>query len=1305
MDFHSGEPLGSTPVSATFEPSHASLQPLLLNHADEGFNPRDLIDEGLEKYNSVNSKHFRSGNLYSNGSIASSRGSFTADNLKRLQHSAIPFMARMSALLIATGSLLLALQYDPLKSIVPTHDISSGILAREPVTQADDDPNGTLAVGLIISSVATQFVALTAPFLLGTIAYRLGFDWCKASQELNYERLPTQDQYGLLLDTFTAANVIVMWRTGVHLLQRTGRRAKAPPILLQGFFLSCILFFLARILGLADLALHSTTSSIVLQAVNTQDNTDTVYGTFVNHSAVIQGSSALIKQEGVLTAANQSVTNQVFTLNSQSRMAYTSRVIGNIASDVSFVAPSLGIESQCAPITLLCFNQFPEPISGYYSQSAFNCSPAGYHDYHQSINSTVPNVLAIPVKAVSNGNGSNGIISLNRNPFPLVFIHFIRDADDEKVLKYHKDALVPAIGREGYFIIVACNISVYDATLRYSQGVYTMVNRSLSSPESSSFVTSRISLYANYYSQNYPDTGTNEAEENTLLSTLTDDIRYSAANNGQELGEFISADLSRLLLSYSAGYLNSGPAHAVAYTGVITQYNTAALAFTLVLIFLYSLLSFFVFGWASTARLEPVSHIGLAFQEQSTAVSQQGLVRNAQSRLCRPSTLVHTIYAPGTEYDVHMLPRPDGYFLQKEEELFEGEHACEKLAIAWPAMGPVDRTARLRAVVDSPIEEASGTRYAGPKYRVPFGTPRLLAIMIFLGTSMLATGLICWISFRRYRPLNMLYPYITVKEPSRSSNTQFVTLATPLLLASAAFRVGVDWLESSASNDFHNLPTPYQYGLLVNLTSMGGFGVLMELATFLKNRTHRMKAPRLLVKAFMISAVLFLLTRVIGLADLALHSTTTTGPLSSVNAVNASSSIYQFGTIVTPFNSSPFNDTISYGGNGPYATRLEGILTSGNRSAVNSVFTLGSNDLAYITRVNGLIPAGVSFIAPTIAISAQCDSITTSCFNSSQLSGNGFDCSPAGYPEISSNLFTETQFTVPDDQWSANTSIKNPFMAFWQSTLEDPVDQYQFGDLLVNISGTGAYLVMACNITVYDIFLHYTSDTYTLVNQTIATGATAAFVTYPLDEFASGENNRQNAHLNETFPIIPRFLDDLQQMNPTATEFGSAVSPDIARLLLAFSAGVLQPAPAAEVTTDGVVTRYPFIPLAIYISLVYLYALVALGIFVSSATGHIFEGTADVSQQNRDSLPFSADRKTVKELTRRAQWHISQPSSLVEALFESSLEDEGDEGYALEGIEDKQRIAVGLREQTGEDGSNKRLVFGVWKVTPAFKEK
>ncbi|KZP25909.1 hypothetical protein FIBSPDRAFT_1041015 [Athelia psychrophila] len=1324
------------------------------NHDDE-FNPHDLINEHLETHiraGSENSLAEQAVRTSATSTASNDRG-FAAGILSHFHHCAIPFAVRLPALLIAFGTLFLALsivlwlshrQYDHQNSFVPAN-VTSGILVREPASRGNSSSNEAVAVGLIISSVVTQFVALTAPVLLGTIAYRLGFDWGKASQELDHGKLPTQDQYGLIIDMFTMASIPTMWRTSSYILQRTIRRAKAPRMLLRGFFAVCILFALTRFIGLADVALHSTTSSIALPIA--MATADTAYGTTINQLAMAQGSSELMKHEGVLTSQNKSLVNQVFTLNNQSQMAYIARLSADIPTDISFIAPTLGVESSCINITADCLSQSSPDPYGHYS--AYNCSSAGYPDYHQTNESTVFHTLAVPSKYLSNLNATSGILSLNRNPFPVLSVGW-RDGTCSG--PYLGTCVAGPISGPSY-LFLACNISVYDTVLQYSEGVYTMVNRTLSTPQSASIVTQPISVFENH----------SDDSEVPLVTTLADDIVYSPTTEDQELGEFVGADLSRLLLSYSAGYLSTNPAHAIANLGIITRYNATSLAITLLLVSLYSLLAFVIFGWASTARIEPASHLRLACEEQSHVVSTQGLVYNAQLRLTRPSTLIpQALYGWSAEHETHGIsPSPTGYVMNKEVELFEGRYGRnrDRLAITWDlgVEGPRDVKTRMRAAGHDHDEEENPTSQSAFKYqdsasamtdvassslnlpgaetstadipevsnshrqyRIPL-SGRLPALMVSLSSSVLATSLICWLYIRRYRALDSgltpLYPYITVKEPSKSSNvdadgtvlvgllissitTQFVSWTAPLLLVVVAYRVAIDWLEYSGRMNLPNLPTPQQYGHLINLFSIGGPCLLLEFGGYLRDSKNRMRVPSMLIGTYVTMVTIFMSTHIVGLADLALHSTTTSGTVSSVNVVDPLGSVY--GTVKCPFDPSPFNDTVTYAMVAPIATTLEGIRTANRRSTVNSVLTYNSDDeMAYIIRVPALIPVSVSFIAPSLGISAQCIGITPNCTYSCGPNGICLLSNCIDYPDITG---IGSLFTVDADQWSGS-NLKNPFRAVWSSFLDGPPGNYQFGNLLSNSTGDFSFLAMACNITVYDIFLHYTNGSYTVVNKTTASGATTAYATYPL------RSNAATSFTVQPPPIDLLLLSDLVEMNPSAADFAADFSPNVARLLLAFSAGVLQSAPAAQVMADGIVTRYPFIPLAIYLFSVYLYAFLALSIFIWVASaGRRSAGTVGTKKQVGGYSTLASDSGNTmgdeslgqaRELVTKAQWHISQPSSLVAALFGGTREVDGGPDADINASEeyaDDKRLAVGLHEQTEEDGSNRRLVYGVWEV-------
>lgn len=108
-----------------------------------------------------------------------------------------------------------------------------------------------------------------------------------------------------------------------------------------------------------------------------------------------------------------------------------------------------GTESQCSPITVPCFSQFLLDGFSYFLECAtFDYSLAGavydYEDYHQPLNFSIPNVHAVLSKLVSNTNDTTGILVLNQNPFPAIFIPSLRSAVDDEVFKYQCDLLVHA---------------------------------------------------------------------------------------------------------------------------------------------------------------------------------------------------------------------------------------------------------------------------------------------------------------------------------------------------------------------------------------------------------------------------------------------------------------------------------------------------------------------------------------------------------------------------------------------------------------------------------------------------------------------------------------------------------------------------------------------------------------------------------------------------------------------------------------------------------------------------------------------
>lgn len=376
--------------------------------------------------------------------------------------------------------------------------------------------------------------------------------------------------------------------------------------------------------------------------------------------------------------------------------------------------------------------------------------------------------------------------------------------------------------------------------------------------------------------------------------------------------------------------------------------------------------------------------------------------------------------------------------------------------------------------------------------------------------------------------------------------------------------------------------------------------------------------------------------------------------------------------------------------------------------------------MAYVVRLSGAIPADVSFLAPSIGIVAQCQPITPQCFSSQQLepgqsyynssSGITYNCSDAGYPEYAKSL--ETAFSVPHSQFTDDSEINppfplvsNPFTAVYQNYLQDEMDSYPFKDSLVGVStdvGISSFLIMACNISVYEITILYNNGSYSMFNETLASAETAGFATFPFVQNSASNyfGSEYDTKVDILFPIIPRIESDIQLSKAASSaEFVDQLSADIARLTLAFSTGYLQTVPPLKTTTIGVVTRYPIIPLGIDLLFIYAYSALALFIFIWASAAR-FTGPRNQQPMNK---------KLVSKLAYNAQLHISQPSSLVAALFGSKVAQRQTSTYQpgglVEGDVDElfgneksgiMRLKIGLRQ----GGDQQAATYGVWKPGP-----
>ncbi|KAK0236582.1 hypothetical protein EDD85DRAFT_833872 [Armillaria nabsnona] len=145
------------------------------------------------------------------------------------------------------------------------HNAIVAIEATRAPQRLDDGSleSDTTMYGLAMSAVSAQLVALTVPFLLGLLGYRLASMWIIAQEKERTESMPTAAQYGLLVKLCGSANLFSAYETMRYLKRGRERRSQAPSSLIFAFVVLVVAIVLNHLLSAADLWLHTTASTFI----------------------------------------------------------------------------------------------------------------------------------------------------------------------------------------------------------------------------------------------------------------------------------------------------------------------------------------------------------------------------------------------------------------------------------------------------------------------------------------------------------------------------------------------------------------------------------------------------------------------------------------------------------------------------------------------------------------------------------------------------------------------------------------------------------------------------------------------------------------------------------------------------------------------------------------------------------------------------------------------------------------------------------------------------------------------------------
>ncbi|PWN92547.1 hypothetical protein FA10DRAFT_285407 [Acaromyces ingoldii] len=498
------------------------------------------------------------------------------------------------------------------------------------------------------------------------------------------------------------------------------------------------------------------------------------------------------------------------------------------------------------------------------------------------------------------------------------------------------------------------------------------------------------------------------------------------------------------------------------------------------------------------------------------------------------------------------------------------------------------------------------------------------------------------------------------------------------LMALVAYRLAADWLTlqrrflqqsplhsrspSNSQSPRHaeaiDLPTPLQYALLAQLTSKVSLGAMVNtLRHRLLAHGSQARVPAMLRRALAWSLVLFLLNFSIANLDVLLHETTRTVAVADVDAV-LSSKPYGFALNRTLCSSSSgdasapclfdattrrFAATVS-----TKAIGAEGFLTATNASQSRLVQTFFDRGLdsdtarstVYLTNPK-VHRAEYAAALQTTGVSCHCRVVTPQC----RATTSSFDCTPLGHPELKVDAVTVAT-GEGDGDGAALLGVNNAIHVgqLPSSTSRLPlavqlvypvegVDNAHTGFQTISPlvgNASHAYVLALCELEYLDLGLSYFNGTYTLESQASADAPLATALSGPL---LAGEVTAMAASaLAKAAGRVPS--DDY------ASELGHAIGYHA----LALVGGLFEPQMVAVRQWRRILAQqYNFYLVAIFIGLLYAYALAAIIVFfwawsVSSDTVSYYN---DAHEKVEVPAALLAQRRLVDPITHLVQDHLS----------------------------------------------------------------
>ncbi|PVF90936.1 hypothetical protein CPB86DRAFT_878774 [Serendipita vermifera] len=565
--------------------------------------------------------------------------------------------------------------------------------------------------------------------------------------------------------------------------------------------------------------------------------------------------------------------------------------------------------------------------------------------------------------------------------------------------------------------------------------------------------------------------------------------------------------------------------------------------------------------------------------------------------------------------------------------------------------------------------------------------------------------------------------------------SKVVLICLPLVMSSAAYHIADGWTKESREPERRNLPTPYQYTLLLGLFTGANVFVVWNTAKYFsrspvshpalrsneKQASPRAQASYPLKKAFATLVIALFVAYAIVAIDFSLHDFSSVVILPKhLGQINPKSAFYGRGLRVEclyPDSESGLPCTMNTEPdllNTNYITGYqEALKIYRGSSKSNQVVLISHEDseiVALVSPSTATLP-GSSYIANTVGIQAQCISVINNCpfEEDGTLNSEGF-CSIAGYPEFAVLSMNEpggyigrlinTSYGSGSD-WLPPIMVEeispNPYIFLFQGQFytEPSMLQTGRGDDLVwarSQSSLMSSVAAICSATVVDLEILYQSinNSYSIKSVVPSNNnATVRAVTAVLDasqgpfqQSSQPALSLQTAALVSTSTSDPKFLREL-----TRTYIKSYFP-------FAHSAFIPIPVTTIDVTPIVEGTAIPTPWFLIYLGLLLLFGLLALsqGILAWKASREAV-WRPNISPKKSSLWGSKGKKETRVNVVQLAADRLTSSVGLVHELFERSNRDERDvarslqdsniamfkEGGGMDGKEQEVRIGIGLK--------------------------